>query len=89
MISRLVELTRSKTVTKGEHDASVSSELVSGGPLRLAKTDLSVGDSVRFITRGRLEPGFWTVYGLTNTRVLCEKGHKKSFRAYKNVRKAV
>ena len=52
-------------------------------------TVLKVGDSVEFLTSGRLVGKIWTVYKLTEKRVLCERhdGVHKAFRDYKNVRK--
>ena len=52
-------------------------------------TVLKVGDSVEFLMSGRLVGKIWTVYKLTEKRVLCERhdGVHKAFRVYKNVRK--
>ena len=52
-------------------------------------TALKVGDRVEFLTSGRLVGKIWTVYKLTEKRVLCERhdGVHKAFRDYKNVRK--
>ena len=50
---------------------------------------LKVGDLVEFLTPGRLPGKLWTIYKLTDKRVLCERheGVHKAFREYKNVRK--
>ena len=50
---------------------------------------LKVGDTIEFLTPGRLPGKLWTIYKLTDKRVLCERheGVHKAFREYKNVRK--
>ena len=50
---------------------------------------IEVGDKVEFFTSGRYPGKIWTVYGITEKRVLCEqkKGVYKTHRDLKNVRK--
>ena len=50
---------------------------------------LEVGDRVEFLTPGRCVGKIWTVYRLTEKRVLCErnKGVFKTHREYHNVKK--
>ena len=50
---------------------------------------IEIGDRVEFLTPGRLVGKIWTVYKLTDKRVLCERhdGVHKAYREYKNVRK--
>ena len=51
--------------------------------------ELNVGDTVEFLTPGRLVGKIWTVYRITDKRVLCERhnGVHKTHREFKNVRK--
>ena len=49
---------------------------------------LKVGDKVEFLTKGLYKSNTWTIYRLTETRVLCKrKGNQKTHRDYQNVRK--
>ena len=52
---------------------------------------IKVSDKVEFLTSGRYSGKIWTVYGITEKRVLCErkKGVYKTHRDFKNVRKIV
>ena len=52
-------------------------------------TVIEVGDKVEFLTPGRVIGSIWTIYKLTDKRVLCHKhdGLLKAYREYKNVRK--
>jgi len=81
--------------------SKVESDKINGGFTSVAtnqksferkKTDafqqkLQVGDNIVFLTSGRSGAGVWTIYKLTETRVLCKKGNERTFRAYKNVKK--
>ena len=51
--------------------------------------ELKVGDRVEFLTSGRLVGKIWTIYKITEKRVLCERhnGVHKTHREFKNVRK--
>ena len=50
---------------------------------------LRVGDKVEFLTKGKFESKVWTVYRLTEKRVLCEKKStgQRTHREYQNVRR--
>ena len=50
---------------------------------------LQVGDKVEFLTKGKFESKVWTVYRLTEKRVLCEKKltGQRTHREYQNVRR--
>ena len=50
---------------------------------------IRIGDRVEFLTAGRLAGKYWTVYEVTDKRVLCERnnGTKKTHRGFNNVRR--
>ena len=50
--------------------------------------EIKVGDKVEFLTPGKLIGKIWTVYKITDKRVLCERhnGMHKTHREFKNVR---
>ena len=52
---------------------------------------IKVGKKVNFLTSGRYSGKIWTVYGITEKRVLCEqkKGVYKTHQDFKNIRKIV
>ena len=49
---------------------------------------IKVGDTVEFLTPGRFVGKLWTVYKITEKRVLCErkKGAQKTHREFANVK---
>ena len=79
---------------KERKEVGAISGRVSDEALRPQKTDrygkiLKVGDRVESLTPGKVLGHFWTIYKLTEKRVLLEKhnGDHKTHRDYKNVRK--
>ena len=50
---------------------------------------IRIGDRVEFLTAGRFSGKYWTVYQVTDKRVLCERnnGTKKTHRGFNNVRR--
>ena len=50
---------------------------------------IRIGDRVEFLTSGGFAGKFWTVYKITDKRVLCERnnGSQKTHREFKNVRR--
>ena len=80
LVSVLIERSKKDTWNKDKEPVAMKTDVFGNS--------LSVGDNVLFLMKGRFEPGVWTIYGLTDTRVLCKNGTKKSYRAYKHVKKA-
>ena len=52
---------------------------------------LRIGDRVEFLTEGKYEHRYWTIYRLTEKRVLCERKStgQRTHREYHNVRRIV
>ena len=89
MITQLIQMSKCQASKKCEYATMVGA---THQVLKSTKTDtfqnnLAVGDNVLFLTSGCSEPGIWTIYNLTDRRILCKKRDKMSFRAYKNVKK--
>ena len=102
LIRRLVEIRRLRESTAGQEEQAAQEEENQGGrgeeelspsECRRRKTDrfgkkLEIGDTVELLTSGRCIGKLWTVYGLTDKRVLCErKDAFKTHREYWNVKK--
>lgn len=93
----LIDIKRRRNAARRQNALSVKSEDTcgakrSGGPC--VKTDrfgkeLKIGDTVEFLTSGRLVGKIWTIYKITDKRVLCERhnGVHKTHREFKNVKK--
>ena len=103
LIRRLVEVRRLRESVAGQEEQAAQEEENQGGrgeegispsECRRRKIDrfgkkLKVGDTVELLTSGRCIRKLWTIYGLTDKRVLCErsKGVFKMHREYWNVKK--
>ena len=93
LIRELVELRRRKNAAKrqssraeqGTGERATSAAGVAKD--RFGKT-IKVGDTVEFLTPGRLVGKLWTVYRITEKRVLCERhnGVHKTHREFRNVK---
>ena len=102
LIRRLVEIRRLRESAEGQEERAAQEEEDRGdsGEVELSpeecrrrKTDrfgkkLKVGDTVELLTTGRCIGKLWTIYKLTDKRVLCErKDVFKTHRDYWNVKK--
>ena len=95
ILRRIEEIQSSSATTSGTTKPEKHSERqVKGGPIEQQRTArdgnlLQVGDRVEFLTEGQYKNKHWTVYKLTEKRVLCEGNKKgqKTHREYRNVRK--
>ena len=78
---------------KSEERARIIGKITLGEPRRTDRNGniLKVGDRVKFLTEGRFTGKFWTIYRLTEKRVLCErkKSGQKTHREYRNVQKVL
>ena len=103
LIRRLVEVRRRREATVRREQGSSSEEEDQGeeevcgvgatenGTRKVDRfgKELKIGDTVEFLTPGRCVGKLWTVYRLTDKRVLCERnnGVFKTHREYRNVKK--
>ena len=93
----LIDIRRRRNAARRQGVSNVKSENTNGAQRDSGsgvKTDrfgneLKVGDTVEFLTSGRLVGKIWTVYKITEKRVLCERhnGVHKTHREFKNVKK--
>ena len=87
---------RRKDIRRLSEESEKTTDAVGASKSRLAneKKDrfgkvIRVGDRVEFLTSGRFVGNFWTVYKITDKRVLCERnnGFQKTHREFKNVKR--
>ena len=87
---------RRKDIRRLSEKSEKTTDVVGASKSRLAneKKDrfgkvIRVGDRVEFLTSGRFIGNFWTVYKITDKRVLCERnnGFQKTHREFKNVKR--
>ena len=97
LLRELVEIRRRRKDTRQlSAESEQTTDAVGASRSRLAdeKKDrfgnvIRVGDRVEFLTSGRFVGNFWTVYKITDKRVLCERnnGFQKTHREFKNVKR--
>lgn len=102
LLRRLVEVRRLRALAEGQEEQAAQEEESQGGreeeelspaECRRRKTDrfgkkLRIGDTVELLTTGRCIGTLWTIYRLTDKRVLCERNEVfKTNREYYNVKK--
>ena len=93
----LIDIKRRRNAARRQRATNEQSEDTDGDQRKSrlgVKTDrfgneLKVGDTVEFLTSGRLVGKIWTIYKITDKQVLCEcyNGVHKIHREFKNVKK--